>query len=63
MDKLQNLIKALNIASDNISGDTAIMFSEKDEEGKVIGKYFIKERPVANAEGIEVLQYVARAQK
>ena len=63
MEKLTNLVKALNVASDNISGDTAIMFTIKDKEGKTEARYFVKKRPVKGTNGIEVLEYVARLQE
>ncbi|HLN18765.1 MAG TPA: hypothetical protein VK255_01180 [Patescibacteria group bacterium] len=67
MDKLKGLVEALNEAKDNISSDTGIMFrhTEENEDGEVVKSeaYFIKMRPVREADGIERLQFVARLQK
>jgi hypothetical protein len=63
MDKLKKLVDALNGATANISTDTAVMFTEKDAEGKTVARYFVKKRPVKQANGIESLEYVARLQE
>lgn len=63
MEKLKQLVDALNACEDCIAADTKIMVTvEKATETTPAVKYFIKKRPVRNEDGIEEMEFVARKQ-
>ncbi len=62
-----NLIKALNKASAQIElRDDSIVYLDTKGEGEkktIEGRYIIKQRPVAGANGVEAFEFVARKNK
>lgn len=65
MEKLLNLVAALNAFNDEVSNETriAVYLKEKDGDKDKQVRYFIKHRPVMGDNGVETWKYVARREE
>lgn len=64
MENLKKFVKTLNDNKANISASTELMYTVTPATDKIPAvKYYIKLRPVAQGDGTETLEFVARLQK